>query len=47
LFVRNAGYLSTEVAQGFTGVYLGMYATGNGKLSAAPAFFDWFEYTPL
>jgi len=37
-------YLSTEVAGGFTGVYLAMYATGNGAPSAHPADFDWFEY---
>ncbi len=40
-------YLSTEVAGGFTGVYLGMYATGNGKPCAQPADFDWFEYIVL
>lgn len=28
----------------FTGVYFGMYATGNGEKSATPADFDWFEY---
>ena len=38
-------YLSTEVAGGFTGVFLGMYASGNGQPSRAPAFFDWFDYT--
>ncbi|MMZ59013.1 Beta-xylosidase [compost metagenome] len=27
----------------FTGVVVGLYATGNGKASAAPARFDWFE----
>lgn len=37
-------HLSTEVAGGFTGVYFGMYATGGGKKSTTPAFFDWFEY---
>ncbi|WP_019635671.1 glycoside hydrolase family 43 protein [Paenibacillus fonticola] len=37
-------YLSTEVAGGFTGVYIGMYATGNGARSLAAAAFDWFEY---
>lgn len=37
-------YLSTEVAGGFTGVYLAMYATGNGKSCKNPADFDWFEY---
>lgn len=38
--------LSTEVAGGFTGVFLGMYATGNGEWSTAPADFDWFDYQP-
>jgi hypothetical protein len=37
-------YLSSEVARGFTGVYFAMYATGNGRVNATPAFFDWFEY---
>jgi xylan 1,4-beta-xylosidase len=37
-------YLSTEVAGGFTGVYLAMYASGNGKPCLGPADFDWFEY---
>lgn len=37
-------YLSTEVAGGFTGVYLGMYATGNGAKTKSPADFDWFDY---
>jgi alpha-N-arabinofuranosidase len=31
----------------FTGAYLGMYATGNGRRSTVPADFDWFEYLPL
>ena len=39
-------YLSSEVAGSFTGVYLGMYATGNGRANGAPADFDWFEYYP-
>jgi alpha-N-arabinofuranosidase len=30
----------------FTGVYVSMYATGNGQRSTAPADFDWFEYVP-
>ncbi|HXY40377.1 MAG TPA: glycoside hydrolase family 43 protein [Vicinamibacteria bacterium] len=41
-----ARYLSSEVAGGFTGVYLGLYATGNGQPAAAPAHFAWFEYEP-
>ncbi len=40
-------YLSTEVAGGFTGIYLALYSTGNGRPSAAPAYFDWFEYKAL
>jgi alpha-N-arabinofuranosidase len=36
--------LSSEVAGGFTGVYFGMYASGNGKRSESPAWVDWFEY---
>jgi xylan 1,4-beta-xylosidase len=37
-------YLSTEVAGGFTGVYLAMYASGNGAPCQRPADFDWFDY---
>jgi alpha-N-arabinofuranosidase len=37
-------FLSSEVAGGFTGAYLSLYSTGNGKKSSAPAFFDWFDY---
>jgi xylan 1,4-beta-xylosidase len=40
-------YLATVVAGGFTGVYLAMYATGNGQASRTPAFFDWFDYRVL
>lgn len=36
--------LATEVAGGFTGVYFGLYATGNGQASQHPAYFDWFKY---
>ena len=31
----------------FTGVYFGMYATGNGQKSSTPADFDWFEYVSI
>jgi alpha-N-arabinofuranosidase len=27
----------------FTGVYVGLYATGDGEPSGSPAWFDWFE----
>lgn len=36
--------LSTEVAGGFTGVYFGLFAVGNGQKKSNPAYFDWFEY---
>ena len=39
-------YLTQHVAGGFTGVYFGMYATGNGEPCRAPADFDWFDYEP-
>jgi alpha-N-arabinofuranosidase len=38
--------LSTEVIGGFTGVYIGMYASGNGTPNTHPADFDWFDYEP-
>jgi len=41
-----ARYLSSEVAAGFTGVYFGLYATGNGQPASAAAHFDWFDYEP-
>ena len=31
----------------FTGVVIGLYATGHGKRATVPADFDWFEYAPL
>jgi xylan 1,4-beta-xylosidase len=40
-------YLASEVAGGFTGVYFGLYATGNGQPSSTPAQFDWFDYEPV
>jgi beta-xylosidase len=44
-FVRLAGldgrYLSTEVAGGFTGRVIGLYA------AAGTVHFDWFDYEPL
>jgi alpha-N-arabinofuranosidase len=36
--------LSTDVAGGFVGAYIGMYASSNGQPSANVADFDWFEY---
>lgn len=36
--------LSSERIGGFTGVYIGMYATGNGQAVTVPADFAWFDY---
>ena len=39
--------LSKEVAGGFTGAYIGLYATSNHQSTQNYADFDWFEYQPL
>jgi xylan 1,4-beta-xylosidase len=39
--------LSTDVAGGFVGAYVGMYASSNGQPSENVADFDWFEYVGL
>ena len=36
--------LSTEKINGFTGTYIGMYASGNGLANVNPAEFDWFDF---
>ena len=40
-------YLSTQVAGGYTGVVLALYATSRGKPSATTAAFDWCDYAPI
>ena len=37
-------FLSTENASGFSGVFIALYASGNGKRSRAKAYFDRFDY---
>ena len=37
-------YSEIETVGFFTGVYVGFYATGNGKVSTTNADYDWFEY---
>ncbi|WP_297098541.1 glycoside hydrolase family 43 protein [uncultured Draconibacterium sp.] len=37
-------YISSETVGGYSGVYVGMFASGNGKISKVNADFDWFEY---
>ncbi|MEK6336222.1 MAG: glycoside hydrolase family 43 protein [Acidobacteriota bacterium] len=40
-------YLASEVADGFNGVFVGMFATGRGQESSVPADFNWFDYRPV
>lgn len=42
--IVDARYLSTETVGWFTGVYVGFYATGNGKASKEWAAYDYFDY---
>ena len=40
----DAAILSCSLNEGFTGTYIGMYATANGKECDNVADFDWFNY---
>ncbi len=40
----DAALLSSSVNGGFTGAYMGMYASSNGSGNSAYADFDWFHY---
>lgn len=41
-------FLAKEVTvMCFTGVYIGLYATGRGSRCTNTAYFDWFDYEPL
>jgi alpha-N-arabinofuranosidase len=42
----EAHLLSTEVAGGFTGIFIAMYAVSEAE-SSTPALFDWFDYEPV
>lgn len=42
--IAAARFISTQTVGWFTGVYVGLYATGNGTPSKVPAVYDWFEY---
>ena len=39
--------LSSEKTGGFTGVFVGMYASGPANATMPPADFAWFDYEPL
>lgn len=47
LDIADGTILCKEIAGGFTGAYLGVYASSNGALSQGYADFDWFEYQPI
>lgn len=40
----DTNLISTETAGGFTGIYLGLFTSGNGTKCNSPALFDWFDY---
>lgn len=42
----DASLLSSNVNEGFTGAYIGMYASSNGIASSNYADYDWFQYFP-
>jgi alpha-N-arabinofuranosidase len=46
LATGESRYVATEVAGGFTGLYLAMFSSGNGRPCSSQADFDWFEYIP-
>ena len=39
--------LSTQVAGGFVGAHIGLYASSNGQPSESAADYDYFEYAAL
>ncbi|MCF8378892.1 MAG: glycoside hydrolase family 43 protein [Bacteroidales bacterium] len=41
---QNMNVISFEMAEGFNGPMIGMYATSSGKASKVKATFNWFEY---
>lgn len=42
--VQSMSVISFEMAEGFNGPYVGMYASSNGSPSTEQAVVDWFEY---
>ena len=43
----DARFLSSQTVGWFTGVYVGLYASGHGKDAEAPAVYDWFDYSKV
>lgn len=44
LGTMESKFLSTETNGGFTGVFVGLFSSGNGQKASSNADFDWFEY---
>jgi alpha-N-arabinofuranosidase len=44
---QEASVLTSKVAGGFIGAYVGMYSSSQGKKSKNKAIFDWFKYNYL
>jgi alpha-N-arabinofuranosidase len=47
LAIVEGRYICSELAHTWTGMYFGLYATGNGQRCSKPADFDWLEYEAL
>ena len=45
--IQDGRILSSNWAGGFTGTYIGMYATSQGQKSTNSALFDWFSYQEI
>ncbi len=45
--VQDASVCASNIAGGFTGSYVGPYASSQGEESTSVAVFDWFEYNNL
>lgn len=43
--IQDMSVISFEVAEGFNGPYVGIYATSTRNTSKAKAYFNWFEYS--
>ncbi|MBI9064381.1 MAG: glycoside hydrolase family 43 protein [Marinilabiliaceae bacterium] len=40
----DSKFMSADVGGGYTGPYIGLFASGNGKDSKAYAYYNWFKY---
>ncbi|MBE0679116.1 MAG: glycoside hydrolase family 43 protein [Bacteroidales bacterium] len=43
---QDGRLLTSNMAGGFIGTFIGMYASSNGATSSNKAYFDWFSYIP-